>query len=262
MENQPKKKKKARLPLAFVPGPIPPSGGVAREFLHASPSASAERKRVQSREQGKKRGELAWEQNRENAAVAAGFFLSLFFFFSSFDSLFFSSGQAHLGLVVDRQHDLIDAGVLEGLFGEVIERRSGDKRREKGERNLVFIFFFCFFLFFFSSSGKPTRSTSPLSAPIAPSAVHLLLPTLVRWRQEDVLFALAQRESREILGKGPKPTAGSLERSNRERERDEQRQSRRQSSWRVVRTFLPRLLSASHTTPLFPSVPSSPGSGG
>ena len=48
----------------------------------------------------------------ESSQLPLVFSLSFFF---AFRSLFYPD-KSHLGLVVDRQHDLVDAGVLEGLF--------------------------------------------------------------------------------------------------------------------------------------------------
>ena len=54
-------------------------------------------------------------------------------------------------------------------------------------------FFSLFFILFLSLAAEQTNDDRPplCFPPVAPSAVHLLLPTLFRWCQEDVLFALA-----------------------------------------------------------------------
>ena len=131
---------------------------------------------------------MAWEQEREReeAAVAAQFSSSRFLAISP---SFSSSGKSHLGLVVDRQHDLIDAGVLEGLFWGVIERKSAERRREKGSE--ILSLFFPSFSFFCLWQEANQLDRLPPAPPMAPSAVYLPLPTLACWCQKDVRFALA-----------------------------------------------------------------------
>ena len=82
----------------------------------SAPERERARKRVKDRsKQSKKEPLLAWERQKREERESTRPQLPLVFFLQ-FRSLFFPCGKSHLGLVVDRQHDLVDAGVLEGLF--------------------------------------------------------------------------------------------------------------------------------------------------
>ena len=152
-------------------------------------------------EEEKKRGKLACDAR--SFAVAARF--SFFLFVNSASSPSFFS---HLRLVVDRQHHLVDARVLEGLFCGVGKGiRWGEQGVRRGRMSQVFILFFLFFFLFQTNS---IIEFPPFQAPNAPSVTYHSLPTRARWRPAKTLYLQRWRADPSSTRKGAEARVADL----------------------------------------------------
>lgn len=133
-----KGKKKARLPLPAVPSSPTPSSGVIRGFSRARDRERGHARAGAGATGGKKRAIGL----REGVHSCRSFF---FFNFMKNRSPFSRPLKSHLGLVIDRQDDLIDARVLEGLFfrggGGSEQLRESRAAAEGGVRLFILSFF-------------------------------------------------------------------------------------------------------------------------
>jgi hypothetical protein len=160
-EREGKKEKEARLLLALVLWAIRSASAVPRRGPHAP--RGAEGADESTRRRGRREEESKLACGARSFTVAARFFSSPFFPFSILFPFFVFS--SHLRLVVDRQHHLVDARVLEGLFCGV-ERgiRGGQQGVRRGRMSQVFI------LFFFLSLLRSFRTNSMIEfAPFSSS---------------------------------------------------------------------------------------------